>query len=89
MAARPSDVGDLPGGDTQTGDRLPPRPRWVKVSGVLLIVLVLAALAMVLLGGHGPGRHGPGQHGPKGGDSAEQVDRPPAADHVPPGGFEH
>lgn len=88
MTARPPDTGTVLGGDARAGDP-PPRPRWVKVSGVLLAVLVLAVVAMVLFGGHGPGRHGPGQHGLGGGDSTEQVDPPPAADHGPPGGFEH
>lgn len=42
-------------------DEAPPRmPRWVKVFGTALIVLVLAAVVVMLLGGedHGPGRHG-------------------------------
>lgn len=41
----------------------PPRaPRWVRISGILAVVLALAVLALVLLGG-GPGKHGPGRHG--------------------------
>ena len=34
----------------------PGTPRWVKVSGIIVIVLVLLAVIM-LLSGHGPGRH--------------------------------
>jgi hypothetical protein len=41
-------------------------PRWVKVFGIILGVLVLLFVIMTLfgdhLGGHGPGRHG-GGHG--------------------------
>lgn len=35
-------------------------PRWVKVSG--LVVLILAVLVAVMLLVHGPGGHGPGRH---------------------------
>ena len=42
------------------------RPRWLKVSlivvGVLILVVVVLALTGVL-GEHGPGQLGPGQHG--------------------------
>ncbi|HKA68529.1 MAG TPA: hypothetical protein VKG85_05345 [Actinomycetes bacterium] len=36
-------------------------PRWVKVVGITLAILVLLVLIMLLVGGtggHGPGRHG-------------------------------
>ena len=36
----------------------PGTPRWVKVSGIILIVLVVL-VAIMLLVGHGPGRHTP------------------------------
>lgn len=44
-----------------------PTPRWVKVFGIIAIVLVLLFLIMQLTGGgHGPGRHiqsdGPNNH---------------------------
>jgi len=34
-------------------------PRWVKVSGIVVIVLAVVAVAVLLLSGveHGPGRH--------------------------------
>jgi hypothetical protein len=32
-------------------------PRWVKVSGVIALLLVLLVVALLLSGGHGPGRH--------------------------------
>ena len=39
-------------------------PRWVKVSGIVGIVLVLLVIIVALTGGHGPGRHTPfGDHG--------------------------
>jgi hypothetical protein len=40
----------------------PATPRWVKVAGAVIAVLVLAAVAKVLFGG-GVGEHGPGLHG--------------------------
>jgi hypothetical protein len=41
-------------------------PRWVKVSGLVAILVVLALLALLILGGgqHGPWQHGPRDHGP-------------------------
>ena len=41
--------------------RLPSTPRWVKLSGIVVGVLILLALVMTLLGG---GRHGPWRHMP-------------------------
>lgn len=36
----------------------PPRPTWVKILGILLVLIVVAALVMALAGSdHGPGRH--------------------------------
>ena len=39
----------------------PGTPRWVKVFGIIAIVLVLLIVIM-LLSGHGPGRHTPSGH---------------------------
>lgn len=43
-------------------------PRWVKVSGIVGVVMVLLFIIMMLIGGgsHGPGRHtgGDGEHNP-------------------------
>jgi hypothetical protein len=49
---------------TPTEERPPRRPRWVKVTGIIVIVLVLLLAGLKLSGvmddmGHGPG---PGQH---------------------------
>jgi hypothetical protein len=42
------------------------RPRWLKVSliivGAIVLLVVILALTGVLGGGHGPGQIGPGQH---------------------------
>lgn len=35
-------------------------PRWVKVFGIVVIVLSLLVVSMALVGGHGPGAHAPG-----------------------------
>jgi hypothetical protein len=46
------------GHDTSRGGP-PGVPRWVKVSGIVVAILVLALVAVMLIGGdHGPGRHG-------------------------------
>ena len=34
-------------------------PRWVKIFGTVLVILILLVGAMILLGGHGPGAHVP------------------------------
>lgn len=38
----------------------PGLPRWVKVSGAVVVLLVLALIAVLLMTG---GQHGPGRHG--------------------------
>ena len=42
----------------------PGTPRWVKVSGIFALVLVLLVVIMTFAGGGG---HGPGRHLPSGG----------------------
>jgi hypothetical protein len=54
----------------------PGTPRWVKVSGIVAIVLVLLVGGLIVFGG---GRHGPGRHLPVG-------QTPPAGVHTPPEG---
>ena len=46
------DTGVEPGRNSTTGS-----PRWVKVFGIIALVLVLLFVVMMLTG-HGPGRHG-------------------------------
>ena len=42
-------------------------PRWLKVAGVVVGLLILLGVAITLMaGGHGPGQIGPGQHRPGG-----------------------
>jgi hypothetical protein len=48
------DTGVGPGGGSTTIT-----PRWVKVFGIIVIVLVLLVGIMMLSGGHGPGAHAP------------------------------
>jgi hypothetical protein len=60
----------------------PGTPRWVKVFGIIAIVLVLL-IGIMLLTGHGPGRHTPS------GDAGGQAPRSSVTvieDHASPGG---
>jgi hypothetical protein len=41
------------------GSTPPPAPRWVKVFGIIFIVLLLLIGIVLLTGDHGPGRHAP------------------------------
>jgi hypothetical protein len=50
-------------------------PRWVKVSGIIALVVVL--LFVTLLVTRSPGGHGPGHHIPSGGSGGQA--RPPAS----------
>jgi hypothetical protein len=66
-----------------TADRPPSTPRWVKVFGIIVGVVVLLVVAVMFIGG---GEHGPGRHTPSG-DAGGQV--PPSSvmeDHAPPEG---
>ena len=60
----------------------PGTPRWVKVLGIIVIVVVLLVFAVMFIGGeHGPSRHTPS------GDAGSQV--PPSSvmeEHAPPEG---
>ena len=53
-------------------------PRWVKVTGIVVLVAVLLLVAVVLTGVGGG--HGPGRHTPSGGVGGHQ---PPADGHAP------
>ena len=56
-------------------------PRWVKVAGVIaLVVLVMLIVALLSGGKHGPGRH-PGESGTR---SVQPVAPAALADHPPP-----
>jgi hypothetical protein len=62
------DTGDEPDRESTTGT-----PRWVKVFGIVVIVLVLGFVIMKLTGVGG--EHGPGRHTPSGGGG----DTPPSS----------
>lgn len=50
----------LPNSNNDTKDRPPSTPRWVKVSGIIVITLVLLFFILKLTGiggNHGPSRH--------------------------------
>ena len=83
MADRPPDPDT---GVRPTSDRPPSTPRWVKVFGIIVIVLVLLFVAVMFIGG---GEHGPGRHtlsGDVGGQappsSVTEVRAPPEGSHV-------
>lgn len=62
--------------NNDTNNQPPSTPRWVKVSGIIAISLILLVVAIKLFGG---GNHGPGRHVPKG-ETTEQsmpVDQTP------------
>jgi hypothetical protein len=67
MAGPPSDAGT---------------PRWVKVFGIILAIVVLLFVVMMLTGG---GKHGPGRHAPSG-DAGTALARV-AEGHTPPTGL--
>jgi len=70
-------------------------PRWVKVFGIIALVVFL--LLVILLLTKGPGGHGPGRHLPSGGAIGDtlpssvvtEIHTPPGNDlggHAPPNG---
>ena len=56
-------------------------PRWVKVFGIIALVLVVLVAVMLIAGrgGHGPGRHAHGDDG-----SGDHAGRPPGVTHQRP-----
>ena len=75
--------GDEDGRGSTTGT-----PRWVKVFGIIALVLVLLVVVMLLIGGigGGPGGHGPGRHVPAGGAGGNAPASSVTEDQVPSGG---
>jgi hypothetical protein len=55
-------------------------PRWVKVFGLIALLVVVLFVVVMLIGG---GEHGPGRHAPGGGSHM------PGGHTGPPAGFEH
>jgi hypothetical protein len=62
----------LPNSNNDTKNQPPSTPRWVKVSGIIVITLVLLFIILKLTGIGG--NHGPGRHF-QGGESYEQIDQ--------------
>jgi hypothetical protein len=61
----------------------PGTPRWVKVFGIIVIVVALLVAAVMFIGG---GEHGPGRH-TQSGDAGGQVAPSGTTDaHPPPAG---
>ena len=62
-------------------------PRWVKLFGIVALVLVLLLLALLLVGdNHGPSRHlggGPGSQPPSSSPETGAGHTPPAGGHTP------
>ena len=56
----------------------PPRPRWVKIAGLVVVVLVVILVVGKIAGVE----HGPGMHG--GGDSTSTVQTVESGGHTPP-----
>ncbi len=58
-------------------------PRWVKVSGIVVLLLALVVVLAMLVGGgeHGPSRHGSGGLGPVTPSSVAAVHVPPEGGH--------
>jgi hypothetical protein len=77
------DAGDETGvvadGGSTTGT-----PRWVKVFGIIALVVFVLFVVVVLVGG---GEHGPGRHTPRAGSNTTS-DAPWGHTGLPPG-FEH
>ncbi len=87
MANRPPYPGtDDDSGVRPTADRPPSTPRWVKVFGIIGIVVTLLVVILLVTGRGSPGGHGPGQHTGEGDtppiEQAVQSGVPD--DHTPP-----
>jgi len=52
-------------------EAMPRTPRWVKVFGIIAIVVVLLFIILMLT--RGPGGHGPGRHFGSGSSNSEQL----------------
>jgi hypothetical protein len=58
-------------------------PRWVKVSGIVALLLALVVAVILLIGG---GEHGPSRHGPSGGSDDQTPPARVTEGHQPPAG---
>jgi hypothetical protein len=66
---------------TEKGGPAPGTPGWVKVSGIIALVVIVLVVVMLIVGrgGHGPGRHTPGGNAPGG-----HTGPPPGVTHQQP-----
>ena len=72
-------LGAEPDGEATTG-----APRWVKVFGIIALVLVLLVGILLLAGG--PGGHGPGRHTDGQTPASNVAELEGAGGHTPPSG---
>jgi hypothetical protein len=61
----------------------PGAPRWVKVLGIIALVVVLLVVVTMFIGG---GEHGPGRHTPFGGSGGQTPPSSAIEDYTPPEG---
>ena len=61
----------------------PGTPRWVKVFGIVLVVVVLLVVAVMFISG---GEHGPARHTPSGDAGGQALPSGVVEDHTPPEG---
>jgi hypothetical protein len=66
-----------------TEGRPPSTPRWVKVSGIIALVVVLLVVIVLVTGLGGPGGHGPSRHLPSG-DAGGQTPSGSLGGQIPP-----
>jgi hypothetical protein len=80
MADSPSSpaAGDVTGAGPDRGPSAvyPGTPRWVKVFGIVVLILVLLGAGITVAGG---GQHGPGRHMPSGAPGGPGGHIPPVA----------
>ncbi len=74
----PDDTGDNTGVGPDRGSTTS-IPRWVKVFGIIAIVLVLLFVVLQFIGG---GEHGPGRHAPSGDAGSYTPSSSVTADHT-------
>ena len=74
-------------GRARPDDDVSGTPRWVKVSAIIALALIVLVVVALLVGGgnHGPGRHSSGDAGGQT-PSSSVAGSEDAADHTPPAG---
>ncbi len=79
MADSPPAADTADGAGMEPGSAAPAgTPRWVKVSGIVALIVVGLLVVMILAGG---GQHGPDRHAPSGGQQQPGGHTPPAGGH--------